>query len=168
MLTALAKSRRSEVQVLAPQPSVALTPCTCGITRRDKTRTFAVLQEKHAGSSGPASICFQCQREKDPLKSPNEIYLAQLDFFHTVRYLHIPSHTSARAANELCSKSPAFSPRKSLEGKKQTKKERRWLWMLSLNIPAEIPVHATCVSTTKPYLFCWDPALIDQDHVELV
>ena len=32
-------------------------------------------------------------------------------------------------------------------------------------------LHATCVSTTRPAfqkLFCWDPALIDQDHVELV
>ena len=131
-----------------------------------RTRTFAVLQEKHAGSSGPASICFQCQREKDPLKSPNEIYLAQLDFFshrqvspHTVTYQRTRRERALLQISSLLSSEVA-------RGKETNQKRAEMALDAFTQHSCRNSSSCNLRSTTKPYLFCWDPALIDQDHVE--
>lgn len=142
----MAKSHKSEIRGLAPQPSVALTPCTCDVTA-DKKRTFAVLQEKHVRSSWHRAtkmplwfVFFKCQTEKDPPKAPNEIYLEVCQitvwFFSQPQVSpHTVTYQRTRREQALLQISSLLSLEVTRE--KERNQKRVKMALDSLNIPAE-------------------------------
>ena len=176
----MAKSHKSEIRGLAPQPSVALTPCTCDVTA-DKKRTFAVLQEKHVRSSWHRAtkmplwfVFFKCQTEKDPPKAPNEIYLEVCQI--TVWFFSQPQVSPHTVTYQRTRREQALLQISSLLSLEVTREKERNQKRVKMALDAFTQYSCRKKSLQLAFqpqdlqqkLFCWDPALIDQDHVELV
>jgi len=69
----VAKSRKSEIRGLAPQPSVALTPCTCDVTADKRNMSDLHGIEPQKCLYGLCSLNARQKRIRQ--KTPNEIYL---------------------------------------------------------------------------------------------